>query len=135
MPAFKEQDYLRKIEKKAEEARIVRRIVLIVVIAIAVLLAAAVGGGYYYVQSALKPVNPDSHKKIEVKIPLGSSVSDIAHRLDDKGIIKNAFVFHVYVKYKNENGFQAGHYLLSPSMSIDDIINKLKSGKVSQTIA
>lgn len=135
MPDFKEKDYLQRIEQKADDARIVRKVLLIVVAAMVILMAAGIGGGYYYIQSALNPVNPDSHKKIEVKIPLGSSVSEIAHRLDDKGIIKNAFVFHAYVKYKNVNGFQAGTYLLSPSMDIKHIIDQLKNGKVDQKLA
>lgn len=133
VPVFKDEDYLRNLEKRAEEARLVRKIVFFIVIAIIVVFLAVAGGGYYYVHSALQPANSNNHKKVKVDIPLGSSVSDIAHRLQQKGVIKSALVFHIYVKYKNDNGFQAGHYLLSPSMSINKIINDLQKGRSQAT--
>jgi UPF0755 protein len=39
------------------------------------------------------------------------------------------------VKFKNEAGFMAGEYELSPSMEIPEIINRLKTGKVLQKAA
>src|SRR5699024_11229172 len=62
--------------------------------------------------------------------PLGSSTSNIAELLEDKNLIKNANIFNVYVKVKNENDFQAGNYELSPSQTIDEIIEELQSGKL-----
>lgn len=135
MTGFNHENHFQELEKRAKEAKLVRKIVFFVVIALIVVILAVAGGGYYYVHSALQPVNPNNHKKVKVDIPLGSSVSDIAHRLDEKGIIKSALVFRYYIKYKNENGFQAGDYMLSPSMQMDQIINDLKKGHVSQTVA
>ncbi|MGA9290120.1 MAG: endolytic transglycosylase MltG, partial [Anaerobacillus sp.] len=63
-------------------------------------------------------------------IPIGSSTSSIGKTLEDKGIIKDGTAFRYYVKYKNESGFQAGDYELSPSMTMDEIIAIMKSGKV-----
>jgi UPF0755 protein len=119
------------MEERSKEAKLVRRIVFFIILAIAVIFAVIVGGGYYYVHSALEPADPGSTKKVDVDIPLGSSVSEIAQSLHQKGIIKNALVFRYYVKYKNENGFQAGHYEFSPSMSIDEIIDKMQKGQVA----
>src|SRR5690606_5339875 len=45
-------------------------------------------------------------------------------------IIKNATVFKYYVKFKNESGFMAGKYELSPSMTFPEITSMLKTGKV-----
>ncbi|MEH7305869.1 endolytic transglycosylase MltG, partial [Neobacillus drentensis] len=63
-------------------------------------------------------------------IPMGSSVTGIAETLESKGIIKSAKVFKYYVKLKNEAGFMAGEYQLSPSMDVPEIVSRLKTGKV-----
>ncbi|WP_026693827.1 endolytic transglycosylase MltG [Peribacillus kribbensis] len=131
----KKQYIKQQLLKRENEARTVRKIVLISLLAVVLLFAAIGLGGYFYVQSALKPADPDSKKTTEVTIPIGSSVSGISMILKDKGIIKNAKVFHYYVKFKNESGFQAGKYKFSPSMKLDEIISSLKSGKVMQEAA
>ncbi|TCL51994.1 UPF0755 protein [Thermolongibacillus altinsuensis] len=113
-----------------EEAKTVRKIVLFVAIPIIVLMIAAIISGYLYIQSALKPVNPNSQQQIKVSIPIGSSVYDIASILEEKGIIKNATVFRYYVKFKNHADFQAGDYTLTPAMTLAEIVETLKTGKV-----
>ncbi|HET7628368.1 MAG TPA: endolytic transglycosylase MltG [Bacillales bacterium] len=123
------------IEQRAKENRLVRKIVFIVTVVIAVLLLAAAGGGYYYVHNALQPVQPGSDEQVEVGIDYGSSVEDIARTLEKEGVINSALVFRYYVKYKNESGFQAGTYQLSPSMTIDEIIDQLKEGKIKKAVA
>ncbi|WP_176222195.1 endolytic transglycosylase MltG [Tuberibacillus sp. Marseille-P3662] len=125
-------DRFRQIENRAKENRLVRRIVLIAIVAIVVLIIAATLFIYFYVSNGLKPVDPSSEEKVNVTIPMGTGVSEIGQRLEDKGVIKNALIFRYYVKYKNENGFQAGTYELTPSMTLDEVIETLKSGKVSE---
>jgi UPF0755 protein len=119
-----------KMLEHQNEARIVRKIVLIISIILIFVFALIGGGGYLYIQSALKPVDPDSKVKKKVEIPIGSSVSGIGERLEKNGIIKDAKVFKYYVKFKNESGFMAGIYELSPSMDIQEIVDRLKTGKV-----
>ncbi|GGB28730.1 endolytic transglycosylase MltG [Virgibacillus dakarensis] len=122
--------YSDKLMERSEEARTVRKIVAIIIIAIVLILLVGGISGYMYVKSALKPVNPDSEKEVKVQIPMGSSTSDIASILEDKGIIKDARVFRFYIKFQNESDFQAGDYTFSPSMTLDGIIESLKKGKV-----
>lgn len=117
------------------EARIVRKIVLIISIVTLFILIFIGGGGYLYIKSALQPVDEDSKVTKKVEIPIGSSVTGISEKLKESGIIKNAKVFKYYVKFKNEAGFMAGEYELSPSMEIPEIINRLKTGKVLQKAA
>ncbi|NRD75934.1 endolytic transglycosylase MltG [Bacillus sp. BRMEA1] len=93
------------------------------------------GGGYLYVTSALKPMNPNNNQVKKVDIPIGSSVAEIATELEKNGIIKSAQVFKYYVKLKNEGGFMAGNYELSPSMDVAEIVNRLKTGKVLSNAA
>lgn len=121
------------IERQGE-ARIVRRIVFIVALLIFIIAGATIGGGYYYIQSALEPVDPTSKKEKTVDIPIGSSVTGIAQILEKNGIIKDAKVFKYYVKFKNEAGFMAGEYALNPSMTIPEIIESLKTGKIVEEV-
>lgn len=125
----------KKMLEHQSEARIVRRIVLTITIVTLLILVFIGGGGYLYIKSALEPVDKDSKIQKKVEIPIGSSVTGISEKLEASGIIKNAKVFKYYVKFKNEAGFMAGVYELSPSMEIPEIINRLKTGKVLQQAA
>ncbi|OLS41597.1 endolytic transglycosylase MltG [Bacillus sp. MRMR6] len=131
----KKETIRQKMLEQQSEARIVRRIVLIISILTVFLLVFIGGGGYLYIKSAIEPIDENSKVKKKVEIPIGSSVTGISERLQANGIIKNAKVFKYYVKLKNESGFMAGEYELSPSMDIPEIINRLKTGKVLQEAA
>lgn len=113
----------------SEEVKTVRKIVAIIIISIVLILLVGGISGYVYIKSALKPVNPDSEKEIDVEIPMGSSTSDIASILEDDGVIKDARVFRFYIKFKNESNFQAGVYRFSPSMTLSEMIMALKKGE------
>ncbi|WP_042458664.1 endolytic transglycosylase MltG [Neobacillus dielmonensis] len=119
-----------KMLEHQSEARIVRRIVLIISVLLLLLIIIIGGGGYLYIQSALKPIDAGSKQNKVVEIPLGSSVTGIGETLEKNGIIKDAKVFKYYVKLKNEGGFMAGKYELSPSMDVPEIVGRLKTGKV-----
>jgi UPF0755 protein len=131
----KNKDVVRqKLLEQQKEASIARRIVLIITIIILIVGGGAIGGGYFYISSALKPVDPESKTVQEIEIPIGSSVTGISQILEENGIIKNAKVFKYYVKFKNESGFMAGEYKLSPSMTIPTIIDRLKTGLVNKEV-
>ncbi len=127
----KKKDVIRqKMLEQQGEAKIVRKIVIIISALILVFIILIGGGGYLYIQSALKPVDSKSKVNKKVEIPIGSSVTGIGETLESHGIIKDAKVFKYYVKLKNEGGFMAGEYELSPSMDIPEIVSRLKTGKV-----
>ncbi|WLR49952.1 endolytic transglycosylase MltG [Bacillus tianshenii] len=119
-----------RFEERHDEAKTVRKIVLAIVLTVGLLVVSGAVGGYFYISSALKPVNLESEKMIDVTIPIGSSTRSIANILEENGVIKDDKMFRYYIKFKNETGFQAGDYVFSPSMKIDDIIAQLKTGKV-----
>ncbi|HJV31502.1 MAG TPA: endolytic transglycosylase MltG [Bacillales bacterium] len=121
-----------KLIEHQSEARIVRKVVMIVSLALIALAVIIAGSGYFYIKSALKPIDPKSKTQKQVEIPIGSSVTSIGQTLEKKGIIKDARVFKYYVKLKNESGFMAGDYQLSPSMNVPDIVSRLKTGKLMQ---
>lgn len=128
----KKEVMIQKLADRQGEARTVRKIVLITMIALFVVIAAVGITGYVYINSALKPVDPDNSEVRTVEIPIGSSPSAIATILEDNEVIKNANVFKYYVKFRNESGFQAGSYELAQSMTLDEIIQTLKTGKLIQ---
>ncbi|MEH7887136.1 endolytic transglycosylase MltG [Bacillus sp. JJ1609] len=130
----KKQVIAEKLIEQQKEASVVRRIVFVTAIVAILLIGALGGGGYYYIKSALKPVDENSKKNINVTIPIGSSTTGIGKILEDEGVIKDAKIFKYYVKFKNESGFMAGDYKMNPSMTIPEIISSLKTGKVMQDV-
>src|SRR5699024_9781520 len=117
-----------EFEEKVKEANTVRKIVFITLSSIILIFAIAIVSVYFYISSALKPVDVNNTEEVELEIPLGSSSSDIATILEDNNIIKNAKIFKYYTKFKNVSSFQAGEYVLSPSMTIDEVIEQLQTG-------
>ena len=119
-----------KLIERQNEAKVVRKIVAIIALSIFMIAVIVVGGGYLYINSALKPVDSKSQEEIPVQVPIGSGITTISQILEDRGVIKDAHVFKYYVKFKNESGFMAGDYVLTPSMTLQQIIDSLKTGKV-----
>lgn len=124
------KEMYQKMYKKKQEGKKVRKIVSI--IAGIFLLLLLVGGGslYMYVTSALEPVNEEATNNIAVEIPMGSGITLISKKLEEAGIVKDARVFKYYAKFKNESNFQAGNYSLTQAMTLDEILQTLKTGKL-----
>jgi UPF0755 protein len=78
----------------------------------------------------LQPVDKNAEDTIPVNVKIGSNLDSIATLLEKNGIIKDARVFKYYAKFNNESDFQAGKYDLAKSMTLDEIIQSLKTGKV-----
>ncbi|WP_124049930.1 endolytic transglycosylase MltG [Priestia endophytica] len=117
--------------QQQNEAKKVRKAVLWVLSILFVLFVGLALGLYIYIHSALSPVDEENKKEIIVSVPTGSTVSTIAHTLEDKDLIKNATVFRYYAKFSNLNDFQAGNYEFTQAMSPKEMINRLQEGKVS----
>ncbi|MEQ2465693.1 endolytic transglycosylase MltG [Niallia hominis] len=128
----KKELFLANLNQRQQEAKLVRRIVAIVALILIIIVAVVGTSGYFYIKSALQPVSSDSDKEIIIDIPIGSGVSTISQLLEDNGLVKNAKVFKYYVKFKNESNFMAGEYHMNPSMTIQEIIESLKTGKIMQ---
>lgn len=119
-----------RMKEKKKEVRVVRRIVLIVALVLLLIVAVAGWQAYNYVTEALAPVNPDSEEVINIDVPIGSNLDSIAALLEDNELIKDARIYKYYVKFQNESSFQAGSYGLTQSMTLDEITESLKTGKV-----
>ncbi len=119
-----------RMKEKKKEVKIVRRIVLVIVLIVLIVGGIAGYSGYTYVKSALQPVDKNAEDTIPVNVEIGSNLDSIATLLEKNGIIKDARVFKYYAKFNNESDFQAGKYDLAKSMTLDEIMQSLKTGKV-----
>lgn len=77
------------------------------------------------------PYDKNNTKDIVVDIPMGSSVKDITDILYDKKLIKSKMVFKYNVKSsKKASEFKAGKYKLNQTLTNNEIIDIIASGKV-----
>ena len=90
-------------------------------------LAVLVGAGGYYTLG-LRPVDPGSEEKVTVEIPSGSGASAIVDILDDAGLVKNRFCAKVNSRIGGYDSLQANTYVLSPSMSFNEMMNIINEG-------
>ena len=111
-----------------------KKIIWIVALLIVLMLGLIGSFGYNYVKSALKPLDPNSSQKIQVKIPIGSTNKQIGAILEEKKIIKNGFIFDYYVRTKKFASFKAGYYQLTPAMTLTQIAHELQKGGSSQPL-
>lgn len=131
----KKEEIREKLIEQQGDAMLVRKIILRIILGLIALVVVIGLCGYLYVNSALKPVDTNDHTEKTIEIPIGSSIGTISALLEKKGIVKNAHVFKYYIKFRNESGFQAGKYTLSPSMSITEIVETIKTGKMMKKVA
>ena len=108
-----------------------RKIVTAVAVLLVLLLIAAVALIYTY-QDMLEPVNPEASEDFRIiDIPSGSNAEAIASVLFGEGLIKNEFVFRLFVRQHNlGQGLIAGRYRLSPSMSLSQVVEIILSGDI-----
>ncbi len=119
-----------RMREKKKEVKMVRKIVFRITLA---LLSIVLIGSliiFNYMSKGLKAYDPKSEEMIEVEIPIGSGITNIAAILEEEGVVKSARLFKYYVKFNNESKFQAGTYELSKAMTPDEIVKSLKTGTV-----
>jgi len=65
----------------------------------------------------------------------GWGMNQIAVGLEQAGLIRNASAFETYVRNSDEQlNLQAGTYVLSPSMTVQQIVDKMVKGEVSKNL-
>ncbi|MDQ0222229.1 endolytic transglycosylase MltG [Streptococcus moroccensis] len=120
----------KKVKKKSKAKKLVVGIFTTLLL---VLIATGVAG-YFFVKDSLAPVDANATEFVQVQIPEGSSVKDISQTLEKNGLIKNATVFDLYTKFKNQSGFQSGYHQLQKSMTVDDIIATLQQEGTAEEV-
>ena len=78
------------------------------------------------------PVDTMSAEVVTFEVESGSSVAQVAKKLNEEKLLRNADVFEYMVQFKGlTNSLSYGTYKLSPSMTVSDLVSELTSG--SQT--
>ncbi|WP_310619924.1 endolytic transglycosylase MltG [Flexibacterium corallicola] len=87
------------------------------------------GSGLYWGKGKFAESGPLSKERLVV-IESGSSLPTIAEKLEDNGVISNALVFELGVRfYKQQNLMKAGEYAFASGVSMHQVMNDLVSGK------
>jgi len=77
--------------------------------------------------------NPNSEESRLFLVEKGKGVKEISSALQEQGFIKDRNLFNLYIFWKQAgNKLQAGEYLLSFSMAVPEITNKLVSGEITE---
>jgi UPF0755 protein len=119
--------------ERRRKGSIPRRIVLVLV----VLLVLGLGATYivrteYY--QRLQPVS-SSQEVVLVTVKSGSTSTQIANLLQEKGLIRSGTIFEWYIRTKDvRDKLQAGTYALRPSMSVPEIVDVLVRGSVKSDL-
>ncbi|WP_127579613.1 endolytic transglycosylase MltG [Paenibacillus koleovorans] len=115
-------------EEQQQPSRTRWKTVLWVVVILILLGIGTVAGVGLYAASSLEPVAA-TDEQVELTIEPGTGSAGIADQLETKGLIRDAFIFKVYLKYKGEGSrFQAGTYAIATGTTLDDIIAMLNAG-------
>jgi UPF0755 protein len=81
-----------------------------------------------YIKQSFMPVSSDSTQK-DFMVNKGASVSQIGNNLEKAGLIKSGIAFKFYVQVTNsQNKIQAGEFQLSPNLTMQELLEKLKKG-------
>jgi UPF0755 protein len=87
------------------------------------------GGGWFWWNLNLKPVDVNDKNLIAVFIPKDTGAAAIAQILQEKSLIKNTLVFHLYIKYQSwDKQLKAGRYQFSKAQSLPEIAKTFKDG-------
>ena len=97
-----------------------------------IIIIAVIGfAGFNFWKGSLgNAYKPGDATNVAINIPSGSSTGSIARALEENGIVRSATAFKYYVKFSGNDGkLQAGDYNLSPSMTGEQLVKALLSGK------
>ena len=127
-PILDHSNGLRVKDKTSVHKKILWTVGIFVIIVISI-----IAGVVFWYNIQLAPVGGDINQKIKIKITSGSTSSQIAKELEKQKIIRNSFVFEIYVRLSGNNSkLQAGVYRLSPAESTQQIVKHFTNGSVDK---
>ncbi len=94
----------------------------------AIILLAAVIYGWN-----LLPVAPGSNQKQIFEVSYGTSLRQVGHLLQARGLIRSQLVLEIYIRLNpKERMVKAGRYQISSGMTLSQIVNELRRGVSEQ---
>ncbi|MDQ3638631.1 MAG: endolytic transglycosylase MltG [Actinomycetota bacterium] len=101
-----------------------------------VLLAGVLGAVYLIYASAFAGGADDPNGPVKVEVVKGDTLSGVATKLEEAGVIKSALVFKAQARidgYGTE--IKTGHYTFEPGQDSGEILEKLTAGDAVPTMA
>lgn len=96
-----------------------------------IVIFVGIAGFAIYFERTINARGTGTEKEFVVRS--GQSTSEIAKNLENAGLIKSAWVFAYYAKFRAEL-IQVGVYKLSPAQNMKEVLEILASGKTSEDI-
>lgn len=84
---------------------------------------------FSWIDFARRPVSETQTDYQYFEAQIGKSSRSIGYDLEKAGLVRSGFAFFISARLEGAT-LQAGHYKLSPSMGMDEIIAKLEKGEV-----
>jgi UPF0755 protein len=83
-----------------------------------------------------QPFHGDGSGSVQVRIPKGSSVSEVGDLLSEKGVIDNSTLFQIRVTLAGKRSeIYSGHFTLAHNMSYGAAIDALSTAPVKRTVS
>lgn len=90
-----------------------------------IIIIIVVLAGCFYVITQIGPVDSKDSEKITFVVEKNSATNTVIKNLEEKDLIKNAFVLKIFLKLSKDYDVYAGTYELSKDMSAFEIMEKL----------
>lgn len=120
-------NFLKNIYNYFKNLKTTYKIILLICILLLILIFTPI----IWYNSSLNPVSTED-VPVNITIEIGSGSDLIATILEENNIIKSKLAFKLYIKLNKVDGLQAGNYTLNKNMTVGQIIESLKTGKVMQ---
>jgi UPF0755 protein len=112
-----------------------RRAALLTALVLAAAIFGCTYGGITLATGLFSPVGPANAPQQRVVVHDGDTTADIADDLQQQGIIRNATLFRLWARNRGlDRHLQAGVYLLSPSMTMDQVITNLEKAVPNEIV-
>jgi UPF0755 protein len=99
-----------------------------------VILVLGVLGAIFVIYSAATGGEDGPRESARVQVLKGETLSDVAARLEEAGIIKSAFVFELQARYEGYGTeIKTGRYTFQPGQDSGEILQKLTAGQAAPT--
>ena len=96
----------------------------------------ALVGGFAATTVALditRPAIAGSHATVYFTVNPGDTTASVANHLQQDGLVRNATLFRLWARFRHlDRGIEPGVYILTPAMTMDDIIKDLQKGTPDQ---
>jgi UPF0755 protein len=100
-----------------------------------VLLLVGILGAVYLIYTSATGAGDDATGPVRVEVVKGDTLSDVAARLEESGVIGSAFVFKLEARAEGRGtSIKTGRYTFRPGQDTDEILAKLTAGDAVPTI-